>query len=78
MRLRRRWVGTALAPHESMLRVLTGFCFLVLLGGCYNPRYPSETPGAEAVPHETGNSQETSVRDRRDAAAASGSSVKSE
>lgn len=61
-----------------MRRVLTGFCFLVLLGGCYNPRYPSETPGAEAVPHETGNSQETSVRDRRDAAAASGSSVKSE
>ena len=58
-----------------MRLVLTGFCFLVLLNGCYNPRYPSETPGAEALPHETGNSQETSVRDRRDAAAASGSSV---
>ena len=55
--------------------VLTGSCLLLLLSGCYNPRYPSETPGAEAVPHETGNSQETSVRDRRDAAAASGSSV---
>ena len=58
--------------------VLTGFCLLLLLlSGCYNPRYPSETPGAEAIPHETGNSQETSVRDRdrRDAAAASGNSV---
>ena len=44
------------------------------LAGCYNPRYPSETPGAEAVPHETGNSQETSVRARRDGAAGSGSS----
>src|SRR3954466_8075739 len=68
-------LGTALAPPGSMLRVLTGFCFLVLLGGCYNPRYPSETPGAEPLPHETGSSQETSAGDRRNAAAASGSSV---
>jgi hypothetical protein len=52
--------------------------FTASLAGCYNPRFPSETPGAEAVPHETGNSQETSVRDRRNAAAASGSSVRSE
>jgi hypothetical protein len=52
------------------------FAFAALLAGCYNARYPSETPGAEARPQETGNSQETSVRDRRGAAAAaSGSSV---
>jgi hypothetical protein len=58
-----------------MRLLLTGFCFLVLLGGCYNPRYPSETPGAEPLPRETGSSQETSAGDRRNAAAASGSSV---
>jgi len=63
--------------HPGRMRLLvTGVSLLLLLlGGCYNPRYPSETPGAEAVPHESGNSQETSVRDRRNAAAASGSSV---
>ena len=61
-----------------MRLLLTGLGFLMVLTGCYNPRYPSETPGAEAVPHETGNSQETSVRDRRNPAAASGSSVRSE
>jgi hypothetical protein len=48
------------------------------LAGCYNPRYPSETPGAEPAPHETGNSQETSVRARRDGAAGSGASVRSD
>ena len=52
--------------------------FAASLGGCYNPRYPSETPGAEPLPRETSNSQETSVRDRRNAGAASGSSVKSQ
>jgi hypothetical protein len=47
------------------------------LGGCYNPRYPSETPGAEPLPRESGNSQESSVRDpRRDGAAGSGTTVK--
>jgi hypothetical protein len=61
------------------MRLLIAAAFaLAALSGCYNPRYPSETPGAEAVPHETGNSQETSVRDRRNAAAASGSSLRSE
>lgn len=59
-----------------MVRWLTLVIAATALGSCYNPRYPSEIPGAEAVPHETGNSQETSVRarDRRDGAAASGSS----
>ena len=45
---------------------------LLALAGCYNPRYPSEVPGDRAIPQETGNSQETSVRERRDGAAASG------
>ncbi|HEY5897204.1 MAG TPA: hypothetical protein VIV54_06550 [Burkholderiales bacterium] len=47
--------------------------------GCYNPRFPSETPGAEPLPRETGNSQETSARqNRRDSAAGSGASVRTE
>jgi len=45
------------------------------LAGCYNPRYPSEVPGDRALPQETGNSQETSVRERRDGAAASGTTT---
>ncbi len=59
-----------------MGRFLVIFAAVSALAGCYNPRYPSETPGAESVPHETGNSQETSVRERRDGAAGSGSSVR--
>ena len=59
-----------------MGRFLVIFTVVSALAGCYNPRYPSETPGAESYPRETGNSQETSVRDRRDTAAGSGASVK--
>ncbi|MFN2643438.1 MAG: hypothetical protein ABR570_00465 [Burkholderiales bacterium] len=58
-----------------MRLLITALAFTASLAGCYNPRYPSETPGAESRPNETGNSQETSRRDRRDAAAASGSSI---
>ena len=61
-----------------MGRFLAIFAAACALAGCFNPRYPSETPGAEAVPHETGNSQETSVRDRRDSAAGAGSSSRSD
>jgi hypothetical protein len=28
----------------------------LLLGGCYNPKYPSETPGSQPRPNETGAS----------------------
>ena len=61
-----------------MGRFLVVFAAVSALAGCYNPRYPSEIPGAEAVPHETGNSQETSVRARRNGAAGSGSSTRSD
>jgi hypothetical protein len=60
-----------------MVRFAVLFLTFASLAGCYNPRYPSEVPGAEPVPHETGNSQETSVRERdrnRDGAAGSGAS----
>jgi len=32
-----------------------------LLGGCYNPRYPSETPGDRPRPNETGASGSAST-----------------
>jgi len=57
------------------MRALFILGLLAGLAGCYNPRYPSEVPGDRAVPQETGNSQETSVRDRRDGAAASGTTT---
>jgi predicted small lipoprotein YifL len=44
---------------------------LMALTGCYNPRFPSEAPGAASTP-DTG--QDHVVRDRRDTAAGSGSS----
>jgi hypothetical protein len=59
-----------------MGRLIVILAAVSAFAGCYNPRYPSETPGAEPLPHETGNSQETSVRARRDGAAGSGSSAR--
>ena len=70
--------GTRLATPKHMRLLIAAFGLATVLTGCFNPRYPSETPGAEPMPRETGNSQETSVRERRNAAAASGSSLKSE
>jgi len=61
-----------------MGRSLIMLAAISALAGCYNPRYPSEVPGAESVPHETGNSQQTSARARRDSAAGSGSSMQAE
>ena len=61
-----------------MAKLAIALLALAALSGCYTPRYPSETPGAESRPNETSNSQDTSVRDRnRDGAAASGSNVRS-
>lgn len=41
----------------------------ILLGGCYNPRYPSETPGPQPRPNETGASGNASAdRDQRQSA----------
>ena len=61
-----------------MAKLAIALLTLAALSGCYNPRYPSETPAAESRPDQPGNSQETSVRARdrnRDGAAASGSNV---
>ena len=59
------------------MRLLFILGLVATLAGCYNPRYPSEVPGDRAIPQETGNSQETSVRDRdrRDGAAGSGTTT---
>jgi len=41
-------------------------CAALVLGGCYNPRYPSETPGDRPRPNETGASGNASTeRDTR-------------
>jgi hypothetical protein len=60
------------------MRLLLTLAVLAGLSACYNPRYPSEVPGDRALPQETGNSQETSVRERRDGAAASGTTAPSQ
>ena len=60
---------------RTLLAIVAAVCALAV---CFNPRYPSETPGAESLPRETGNSQETSVRARRDGAAGSGSSSRTD
>ena len=39
-------------------------CAALVLGGCYNPRYPSETPGPRPLPNETGASGDSSRNDR--------------
>lgn len=38
------------------LPVFAAMAASLLLGGCYNPRYPSETPGDRPRPNETGSS----------------------
>jgi hypothetical protein len=44
-------------------------CAALVLGGCYNPRYPSETPGPQPRPNETGASGNASAeRDQRHSA----------
>ena len=56
-----------------MARWLMLFITCSALAGCYNPRYPSEKADAEAA--ERSDAQQSNVRDRdrRNAAAASGS-----
>ena len=41
-------------------------CAALVLGGCYNPRYPSETPGPTPRPNETGASGNASTDGSRD------------
>jgi hypothetical protein len=36
-----------------MTKVLAAFLVLASLAGCYNPRYPSESPGTERTEHQT-------------------------
>jgi hypothetical protein len=44
-------------------------CAALVVGGCYNPRYPSETPGDRPRPNETGASGNASAdKDQRQSA----------
>lgn len=46
---------------------------LAFLAGCYNPRYPSDSPGTE---RPVDSQQNVSNRDRRDSGAGSGGSYR--
>ena len=47
------------------MRTLAPLLALLLLGGCYNPKYPSETPGPQPLPNETGASGDSSTNHER-------------
>ncbi|HXU42480.1 MAG TPA: hypothetical protein VN675_09165 [Burkholderiales bacterium] len=36
--------------------------FATLLGGCYNPKYPSETPGTERIERQSANTVHNTYR----------------
>jgi hypothetical protein len=54
-------------------RTLLCLTALAALAGCYNPRFPSESPSAASQESQQRRQQEA-VRDRRDSAVGSGSS----
>jgi hypothetical protein len=55
----------------------TGALLMAALAGCYNPRFPSESPTASPPPeNQQDSSRNHVVRDRRDGAAGSGSSTR--
>jgi hypothetical protein len=59
----------------NMGRTLVLLTALAALAGCYNPRFPSESPTANPPPENQQDSQQNHVvRDRRDSAAGNGSS----
>lgn len=57
-----------------MARTLIYLAALAALAGCYNPRFPSESPSAASQESQQRPQQEA-VRDRRDSAVGSGSSA---
>jgi hypothetical protein len=54
---------------------LAGAILVGALTGCYNPRFPSESPVASPPENQQDSSQNPVVRDRRDSAAGSGAST---
>ena len=58
-----------------MGRLLVILAAVSALAGCSNPRYASNSPGAQA-PRDPGTVQDTTARARRDSAAGSGSSAR--
>jgi hypothetical protein len=57
-----------------MGRTLVILTALAALAGCYNPRFPSESPSAASQESQQ-RQQQDAVRDRRDSAVGSGSSA---
>jgi hypothetical protein len=46
------------------MKTLAVLSAALILGGCYNPQYPSETPGDRPRPNETGASGNASAGDQ--------------
>jgi hypothetical protein len=46
------------------MKTLAPLLAALVLAGCYNPRYPSETPGSQPRPNETGASGNASAENR--------------
>jgi hypothetical protein len=46
------------------MKTLAALSAALILGGCYNPQYPSETPGDRPRPTETGASGNASAGDQ--------------
>lgn len=67
--------GTPLAQLKAMRSLIAAVAVVATLAGCHGARSSGQTLTPEAAPQQTGQQQGTNVRDRRDAAAASGSSV---
>src|SRR5678816_4101762 len=40
---------------KSLAPLLAAPLFAILLGGCYNPKYPSETPGTDRTDRQSAN-----------------------
>ena len=54
-----------------MGRLIAIVALLAAVGGCYNPRYPSESPAAASTPDPESSHV---IRDRRNEAAGAGAS----
>ena len=44
------------------MKTLAPLLAVLLLGGCYNPKYPSETPGTERIERQSANTVRNTYR----------------
>jgi len=46
------------------MRTAILLCAALVLGGCYNPKYPSETPGTDRTDRQSANTVSNNAGDR--------------